>query len=159
MRTRTTGVAVAAALLTLPLTAAPALAGPPGKWSRVTPAGTNLSSTVTPGVARTSDGVLHVSWTRQDGATAESLHHIALSPDAKTVSGQGAIFTSTEGVNHSSALVASGTALRVFFGATNERAMDPLEVYVAAGDTTAAAIRDGVRQATGAPGCPALSER
>jgi L-aminopeptidase/D-esterase-like protein len=47
----------------------------------------------------------------------------------------------------------------VFFAATNEREVDPLAVYVAAADATAAAIRDGVRQATGAPGCPALSER
>jgi L-aminopeptidase/D-esterase-like protein len=46
-----------------------------------------------------------------------------------------------------------------FFAATNERRADPLAVYVAAADATAAAIRDGVRHATGAPGCPALSER
>jgi L-aminopeptidase/D-esterase-like protein len=47
----------------------------------------------------------------------------------------------------------------VFFAATNEREADPLAVYIAAADATAAAIRDGVRQATGAPGCPAASER
>lgn len=47
----------------------------------------------------------------------------------------------------------------IFCAATNVRAVDPLAIYVAAAEVTAAAIRDGVRQATGAPGCPALSER
>jgi L-aminopeptidase/D-esterase-like protein len=36
---------------------------------------------------------------------------------------------------------------------------DPLVVAVVAADVTAAAIRDAVRQATGAPGCPAASDR
>jgi L-aminopeptidase/D-esterase-like protein len=36
---------------------------------------------------------------------------------------------------------------------------DPLAVSILAADVTAAAIRDGVRRATGAPGCPSASER
>ena len=36
---------------------------------------------------------------------------------------------------------------------------DPLAVSVLAADVTAGAIRDAVRSATGAPGCPAASER
>jgi L-aminopeptidase/D-esterase-like protein len=36
---------------------------------------------------------------------------------------------------------------------------DPLTVAVVAADVTSAAIRDGVRRAGGAPGCPAASER
>jgi len=36
---------------------------------------------------------------------------------------------------------------------------DPLAVSVLAAEVTAAAIRDGVRQAAGAPGCPAAAER
>jgi L-aminopeptidase/D-esterase-like protein len=47
----------------------------------------------------------------------------------------------------------------VFCAATNACEADPFAVCVAAAEVTAAAIRDGVRQATGAPGCPAAGER
>jgi L-aminopeptidase/D-esterase-like protein len=47
----------------------------------------------------------------------------------------------------------------VFCAATNERDVDPAVVAALAAEVTAEAIRDGVRQATGAPGCPAASER
>ena len=47
----------------------------------------------------------------------------------------------------------------VFCAATNTRQADPFAVCVVAADVTAAAISDGVRQATGAPGCPATAER
>jgi L-aminopeptidase/D-esterase-like protein len=46
----------------------------------------------------------------------------------------------------------------VFCAATNERDADPVVVAALAADVTAEAIRDGVRRATGAPGCPAASE-
>lgn len=45
----------------------------------------------------------------------------------------------------------------VFCAATNALEADPLAVAVIAAEVTAAAIRDGVRQATGAPGCPSAS--
>jgi L-aminopeptidase/D-esterase-like protein len=47
----------------------------------------------------------------------------------------------------------------VFCVATNERDEDPGIVAALAAEVVAEAIRDGVRQATGAPGCPAASER
>jgi L-aminopeptidase/D-esterase-like protein len=47
----------------------------------------------------------------------------------------------------------------VFCAATNRVEANPLAVSVLAAEVTAAAIRDGVRQAIGAPGCPAASER
>jgi L-aminopeptidase/D-esterase-like protein len=47
----------------------------------------------------------------------------------------------------------------VFCAATNEREEDPVVVAAFAAEVTAEAIRDAVRQATGAPGCPAASER
>ena len=47
----------------------------------------------------------------------------------------------------------------VFCLATNERDANSAVVAALAAEVTAEAIRDGVRQATGAPGCPALSER
>ena len=37
--------------------------------------------------------------------------------------------------------------------------VDALRLSAVAAEVTAAAIRDGVRSATGAPGCPAASER
>lgn len=47
----------------------------------------------------------------------------------------------------------------VFCAATNERDDDPGVVAALAAEVVAGAIRDGVRQATGVPGCPAASER
>jgi L-aminopeptidase/D-esterase-like protein len=60
------------------------------------------------------------------------------------------------------AVVPSATAVdgdTTFCAATGRVEEDPLTVAVLAADVAAAAIRDGVRQATGAPGCPAASER
>jgi L-aminopeptidase/D-esterase-like protein len=47
----------------------------------------------------------------------------------------------------------------IFCVATNRVDAAPLVVTVVAAEVTAAAIRDGVRQATGAPGCPAAADR
>jgi len=47
----------------------------------------------------------------------------------------------------------------VFCAATNAVEADAAVVAALAADVTAEAIRDAVRQATGAPGCPAASER
>jgi L-aminopeptidase/D-esterase-like protein len=47
----------------------------------------------------------------------------------------------------------------VYCVATGKTALDPLAVAAVAAEVTAGAIRDGVRQATGAPGCPSLLER
>jgi L-aminopeptidase/D-esterase-like protein len=46
----------------------------------------------------------------------------------------------------------------VFCASTRKVEGDPLVVSVIAADVVAEAIRDGVREATGAPGCPAISE-
>lgn len=47
----------------------------------------------------------------------------------------------------------------VYCIATGRTDVDALTLEAVAADVTAAAIRDGVRRATGAPGCPAASER
>ena len=47
----------------------------------------------------------------------------------------------------------------VFCAATREVDADPAVVAALAAEVVAEAIRDGVREATGAPGCPAASER
>ena len=107
-----------ASILLFGATAA-AEAGPPGKWSKVTGVGADDGNTMRPGLARTADGVLHVSWSR-DLAGAGSVLHSSVSADAKTVSGPVSIFDNADGVNPSSAVVvaADGT-LRAFFAATN----------------------------------------
>src|SRR5207302_8880115 len=47
----------------------------------------------------------------------------------------------------------------VFCASTGRVAGDVPRVSLAAGEVVAEAIRDGVRRASGAPGCPAASER
>jgi len=47
----------------------------------------------------------------------------------------------------------------VYCVATGRTTLDPLAVAALAADVAAAAIRDAVMQATGAPGCPAAAER
>jgi L-aminopeptidase/D-esterase-like protein len=46
----------------------------------------------------------------------------------------------------------------VFCASTRRVEANPLLTSLVAADVVAEAIRDGVRQATGAPGCPAISE-
>lgn len=47
----------------------------------------------------------------------------------------------------------------VYCVATGRRPLDVLTVSAVAADVAAAAVRDGVRQAAGAPGCPSAGER
>ena len=95
-------------------------AGPPGKWTQVTGVGADDANPMRPGLARTPDGVLHVSWTRDVGGGGSVLHS-AISADAKTISGRVSIYDNVAGgVNFGSDLAAApdGT-LRAFFTATN----------------------------------------
>lgn len=101
--------AAAAASLTLALPAA-ALAGPPGKWTQVTGFGTADPNTLDADLARSADGVLHVSWTRD-----ESVLHSAVSADAKTVSGPQTVFTYSDGANRDTVVLATPEGLRTFF--------------------------------------------
>ena len=72
-------VRVAAAALTLLALAATAQAGPRGQWTRLPGTVINFAE---PGLARTSDGVLHVIYTRRNG-TKEDLIHLEVSPAGK----------------------------------------------------------------------------
>jgi hypothetical protein len=107
--------ALGGAALAMLACAGTAEAGPPGKWTQVTTSG---PSTIEIGLARTADGVLHVSWRREAGG-GSTLLHSAVSANAKAVSGPDTIFESTDGINESSALVRTPEGLRVFFAATN----------------------------------------
>jgi hypothetical protein len=88
-------------------------AGPPGTWTRVSAANGEAGDLF--GVARTSDGVLHVVWPRREDAGTGGVWHTPISPAAAVgeanpvVSGWGAIgavdlIRTTDGT------------LRVFFG-------------------------------------------
>ena len=57
----------------------PAGAGPPGQWTRLPGTVVNFAE---PGLARTSDGVLHVVYTRKNGTKSE-LAHVTVSAGGK----------------------------------------------------------------------------
>ena len=119
MDPRRAGVALGA-LLALTALPAPALAGPPGKWTRVTSRGADVLDVMRPGLARTPDGVLHVSWTRRDTALAGSVLHSSVSANGRAVHGPEVIFTGPNGVNAQSVLVQTGGVLRAFFSASSQ---------------------------------------
>ena len=113
------GIVAAALAFLVALAAAPAaLAGPPGKWTRITGIeGVPAANTDEIGLERTADGVLHVAWTRPAGGLADTVLHSAISANAKSVSGPDPIVTAANnGINSSVDLLAApGGGLRVLF--------------------------------------------
>jgi hypothetical protein len=98
------------------IAAAPAPnAGPPGKWTRITD--TNLDNIDEVGLARTSDGVLHVLWPAQSGALDNAVMHTGITPKGEVAGTQ-----TVEGGLHSlrspDLIVEPSGGLRTFFGAT-----------------------------------------
>jgi hypothetical protein len=103
------------------LGAVTAHAGPPGTWTQVTGVGGGVQAGDEIGLERTSDGRLHVAWTRTPAAPA--LFHSALSADARTLGGPHLIVAPSRGLNNRVDLVASpGGGLRVFFAGLSEAA-------------------------------------
>jgi hypothetical protein len=108
-----------AALAVLAVGAAPAAAGPPGKWTQITGLGRDDSNIMEAGLARTGDGVLHVLWTRGGRGGPGGVLHSTLSADAKSLSGQHTVFESPDGVNEAVDVVRTPDGgLRAFFAAT-----------------------------------------
>src|SRR6188472_3792982 len=103
------------ALLGLALVPGTASAGGPGSWSRIT--ATNLFNFAEPGLARTSDGVLHVVWHEPVNAQSESLMHSAVSPAGAQVGNAVPIQSGWNSINAQPDLTVSpdGSTLRVFF--------------------------------------------
>src|SRR5262249_21126354 len=102
--------AAVAALFLLALTA-PASGGPQGAWTQLPGTVVNFAE---PGVARTSDGVLHVVYTRQAGTKAD-LAHVTVSPAGKV----GAATVALGGwsaMSHPDLLRMPDGSLRAFFG-------------------------------------------
>jgi len=93
------------------LVAAPAAAGPRGQWTRLPGTVVNFAE---PGLARTSDGVLHVVYVRRNGTKSE-LAHVGVSPG-------GSVGSATVALGSWSAMAQPGlirmpdNTLRVFFG-------------------------------------------
>jgi hypothetical protein len=123
------GSAVAAGVAVLALASA-AGAGPRGHWTRLPGTVVNFAE---PGLARTSDGVLHVVYTRKDG-TKEDLVHLPVSPRGAV----GAATVALEGwaaMSHPDLLRMPDDSLRVFFGGI--RSTNPGETNNALNTATA----------------------
>jgi len=102
--------AVAAALVVLAL-AATAQAGPRGQWTRLPGTVINFAE---PGLARTSDGVLHVIYVRKNG-TKEDLVHVAVSLAGK-VDADSVALGGWSAMSHPDLLRMPDGSLRAFFG-------------------------------------------
>ena len=88
-----------------------ASAGPPGQWTRLPGTVINFAE---PGLARTSDGVLHVVFTRRNG-NKEDLIHLEISAAGK-VGGDSVAIGGWSAMSHPDLLRMPDGTLRAFFG-------------------------------------------
>src|SRR3990170_4999127 len=132
------GAAAAAAVLLLAL-AASAAAGPPGQWTRLP--GT-VETSAEPGLARTSNGVLHVLYTRKNG-TKKDLAHVPVSP-AGAVGADSVALGGWLAMAHPDLLRMPDDTLRAFFGGIRS---------TAPGDHNDA-LNTAAAPASGGPGTP-----
>jgi hypothetical protein len=103
------------------LSAVTAQAGPPGTWTQVTGFGGGVLGGEEIGLQRTSDGVLHVAWSRTPRSGAPNLLHSAISANARTVSNPNLIIAPSLGLNNRVDLVAGpGGGLRAFFSGLSD---------------------------------------
>jgi hypothetical protein len=109
-------VLLAVAVSSPVITAAPSVAaGPPGKWTRITD--TNLDNIDEVGLARTSDGVLHVVWPAQSGPLDEAVMHTAITSGGQ-VAGTNTVQGGLHSLRNPELIVEPSGGLRTFFGAT-----------------------------------------
>ena len=102
---------VAASIVSLLVLAASSAAGPPGQWTRLPGTVINFAE---PGLARTSDGVLHVVYVRNDGARRD-LVHVGVSP-AGRVGADTVALDNWSSMSHPDLLRMPDNTLRAFFG-------------------------------------------
>jgi hypothetical protein len=102
--------ALAAVISALTL-ALPASAGPSGSWTRLSGTVINFAE---PGLARTSDGVLHVLYVRKHGANWD-LIHTSVSPAGK-VGATTVALGNWRAMNHPDVIRMPDGSLRTFFG-------------------------------------------
>ena len=129
-------VRVAAAALTLLAVAATAQAGPRGQWTRLPGTVINFAE---PGLARTSDGVLHVIYQRGNG-TKEDLIHLEVSPAGK-VGADAVALGGWATMSHPDLMRMPDGTLRAFFGGIRS---------TAAGETNTS-LNTATAPAAGAP--------
>ena len=102
---------VAASIIALLVLAASSAAGPPGQWTRLPGTVINFAE---PGLARTSDGVLHVVYVRNDGSRRD-LVHVGVSP-AGRVGADTVAMGNWSAISHPDLLRMPDNTLRAFFG-------------------------------------------
>src|SRR4249919_220060 len=102
---------VAAAIVVGLVVAVPAEAGPRGQWTRLPGTVVNFAE---PGLARTSDGVLHLVYVRKSGTKAE-LVHVSVTPGGKVGSASVAL-GGWATMSHPGLIRMPDNTLRVFFG-------------------------------------------
>lgn len=104
-------VIVAGAVVFALALAGSAAAGPPGQWTRLPGTVINFAE---PGLARTSDGVLHVVYTRRNG-NKEDLIQLEVSPAGK-VGPDAVAIGGWSAMSHPDLLRMPDGSLRAFFG-------------------------------------------
>ena len=109
-----------------------AAAGPPGQWTALPGTVVNFAE---PGLARTSDGVLHLVYTRKSG-TKEELAHVSVSSGGK-VGSTAVALGGWASMSHPDLLRMPDGSLRVFFGGI--RSTNPGETNNAMNTATAPA--------------------
>ena len=109
-----------------------AAAGPPGQWTALPGTVVNFAE---PGLARTSDGVLHLVYTRKSG-TKEELAHVTVSAGGK-VGSTAVALGGWSSMSHPDLLRMPDGSLRVFFGGI--RSTNPGETNNAMNTATAPA--------------------
>jgi hypothetical protein len=102
---------VASTVVILLVLTAAAGAGPPGQWTRLSGAVINFAE---PGLARTSDGVLHVVYVRSNGSRRD-LVHLSINPGGR-VGRDSIALSGWSSMNHPDLLRMPDNTLRVFFG-------------------------------------------
>jgi hypothetical protein len=102
---------VAALVVAVLALAASSAAGPPGQWTRLPGTVINFAE---PGLARTSDGALHVLYTRRNGSR-EDLIHVSVAPNGR-VGGESVALGGWSAMSHPDLLRMPDGTLRAFFG-------------------------------------------
>jgi hypothetical protein len=106
-------LAVLLALVSLALAPSAALAGTTTRWERLT--AQNDPNTFTPGFVRTSGGVLHVAFLRQEAGNTNSMRHVAISARGK-VGPSVDMLGNWNFLANPDLVPVPGGGLRVFFG-------------------------------------------
>jgi len=104
-------IRIAAVAMLVLTVATSAEAGPRGQWTKLPGTVINFAE---PGLARTSDGVLHVVYTRRNG-TKEDLVHLEVSPAGK-VGADAVALGGWASMSHPDLLRMPDGTLRAFFG-------------------------------------------